>query len=209
MRRLIVAITGASGALLGVEALRRAAAEPDIETHAIVTGAGLQTLHEETDLGLADVRSLADHVHKNNDLAAPPASGSFRSDAMIVAPCSVTTLSSIANSYDANLVVRAADVMLKERRPLVLLFRETPFHLGHIRLMEQATMSGAIVMPPMPAFYLRPQTVDDIVVQTVGRAFDLAGMPLDDTQRWNGPPGRRTRDGERAWNGGEGDPGGD
>ena len=208
MKRLIVAITGASGALLGVEALRRAAAEPGIETHAIVTGAGLETLHEETDLGLADVRSLADHVHKNHDLAAPLASGSFRSDAMIVAPCSVTTLSAIANSYDANLVVRAADVMLKERRPLVLLFRETPLHLGHIRLMEQATVSGAIVMPPMPAFYLRPRTVGDIVVQTVGRAFDLAGMPLDDTHRWNGPPRRRSRDDERARNGRDGDPGG-
>jgi len=194
MRRLVVAITGASGAMLGVEALRRAAEVDDIETHAIVTGSGLQTLHQETDLGFGDIRELADHVHKNNDLASELASGSFQVDAMIVAPCSVTTLSSIANSYDANLVVRAADVTLKERRPLVLLFRETPFHLGHIRLMEQATLNGAIVMPPMPAFYLKPQTVEEIVEQTVGRAFDLARMPLEHTRRWAGlePPRRES-----------------
>lgn len=192
MRRLVVAITGASGASLGVEALRRAAEVDDIETHAIVTGSGLQTLHQETGLGFADVRDLADRVHKNNDLASELASGSFRVDAMIVAPCSVTTLSAIANSYDANLVVRAADVTLKERRPLVLLFRETPFHLGHIRLMEQATLNGAIVMPPMPAFYLQPQSVAEVVEQSVARAFDLARMPLEHTRRWAGPePPRR------------------
>lgn len=186
MRRLVVAITGASGAVLGIEALRRAAEVEDIETHAIVTGSGLQTLHQETELTFADIRELADHVHKNNDLASELASGSFHVDAMIVAPCSVTTLSSIANSYDANLVVRAADVTLKERRPLVLLFRETPFHLGHIRLMEQATLNGAIVMPPMPAFYLQPKSVEEIVTQTVARAFDLVRMPLEHTQRWAG-----------------------
>ena len=194
MKRLVVAITGASGAALGVAALRRAAAVPDLETHLVVTGSGLQTLHEETGLTFGEVQGLADHCHKNHDLAAPLASGSFRCDAMIVAPCSVTTLSAIANSYDVNLVVRAADVMLKERRPLVLLLRETPFHLGHIKLMEQVTMSGVIIMPPMPAFYLHPRTVDDIVQQTVGRAFDLAGIPLDDTQRWQGLPGRKGHD---------------
>ncbi len=186
MRRLVIALTGASGAVLGVEALRRAAEISDVETHVIVTGSGLQTLHQETDLNFADVRALADFVHKNNDLASELSSGSFRVDGMLVAPCSVTTLSSIANSYDANLVVRAADVTLKERRPLVLMLRETPFHLGHIRLMEQVTLNGAIVMPPMPAFYLRPKSVEEIVAQTVGRAFDLLGMPLDDTQRWGG-----------------------
>ncbi len=199
MRRLVVAISGASGALLGVEALRRAAEIDDIETHAIVTGSGLQTLHQETDLTFADIRSLADHVHKNNDLASELSSGSFRVDGMLVAPCSVTTLSSIANSYDANLVVRAADVTLKERRPLVLLFRETPFHLGHIRLMEQATLNGAIVMPPMPAFYLKPQTIDEIVEQTVARAFDLLNMPLGHTRRWAGlekPAERREQNDE-------------
>ncbi|CAG7608833.1 UbiX family flavin prenyltransferase [Leucobacter soli] len=197
MRRLVVAITGASGALLGVEALRRAAEVDDIETHVIVTGSGLQTLHQETDLTFGDIRELADHVHKNHDLASELASGSFQVDGMLVAPCSVTTLSSIANSYDANLVVRAADVMLKERRPLVLLFRETPFHLGHIRLMEQVTMNGGIVMPPMPAFYLKPRTVEEIVEQTVGRAFDLLRMPLEHTRRWSGlePPRREGADG--------------
>ncbi|UOQ56845.1 UbiX family flavin prenyltransferase [Leucobacter allii] len=194
MRRLTIAITGASGAALGVEALRLAAAEPDIETHLVVTGAGLQTLHQETDLSFGELKGLADHVHKNHDLGGPLASGSYRCDAMIVAPCSVTTLSAIANSYDANLVVRAADVMLKERRPVVLLFRETPFHLGHIKLMEQVTMNGGIVMPPMPAFYLRPETIEEVVAQTVGRAFDLAGMPLDGTRRWSGVAVREERD---------------
>lgn len=190
MRRLAIAITGASGAALGVRALELAAAEPDIETHLIVTGAGLQTLHEETGRSHAELKQLADVSYKNHDLAAPLASGSFRCDAMLVAPCSVTTMSAIANSYDANLVVRAADVMLKERRRLVLLLRETPLHLGHIRLMEQVTLAGGIVMPPVPAFYLRPQSVAEIVDQTVGRAFDLAGMPLAQTRRWAGLPGR-------------------
>lgn len=191
MRRLVIAISGASGAALGVEALRLASQVDDIETHLIVTGSGLQTLHQETDLTFSDLRDLADVVYKNNDLGAPISSGSFRADAMIVAPCSVTTLSAIANSYDANLTVRAADVMLKERRPLVLLFRETPLHLGHIRLMEAATLNGAIVMPPLPAFYLKPQTVEEIITQTVSRAFDLAGMPLEETHRWSGMPEKR------------------
>jgi 4-hydroxy-3-polyprenylbenzoate decarboxylase len=191
VKRVVIAMTGASGALLGVQALRLAGERPDIETHLIVSRAGLQTLHHETDLTYKDLSALADVVHKQDDLASPLASGSFRTDAMIVAPCSVTTLSAIANCYDTNLVVRAADVMLKERRPLVLLFRETPLHLGHIRLMEQATLSGAIVMPPLPAFYLRPVTVDEVVAQTVGRAFDVAGIPMENTARWDGLPSRR------------------
>lgn len=190
MKRLVVAITGASGAALGVRALELAEAEPDIETHLIVTGSGLQTLHEEVGMTHAEVRKLADFSYKNNDLAAPLASGSFQCDAMLVAPCSVTTMSAIAHSYDVNLVVRAADVMLKERRRLVLLLRETPLHLGHIKLMEQVTASGGIIMPPVPAFYLHPQSVEDIVDQTVGRAFDLAGMPLEHTHRWTGLPKR-------------------
>lgn len=197
MKRVVIAITGASGALLGVEALRRANAHPDLETHLIVSRAGLQTLHHETDMGFRDLVGLADEVHKQDDLASVLASGSYRVHGMIVAPCSITTLSAIANSYDANLVVRTADVMLKERRPLVLLLRETPFHLGHIRLMEQATQAGAIIMPPVPAFYLRPKTVDEIIAQTVGRAFDAIGIELDDTARWQGLPGKGgTTDGE-------------
>jgi flavin prenyltransferase len=196
VKRLVIAITGASGALLGVEALRRASSRDDLETHLVVSRAGLQTLHHETDLSYRDIAALADVVHKQDDLASPLASGSFPVHGMIVAPCSVTTLSAVANSYDANLIVRAADVTLKERRPLVLLLRETPFHLGHIRLMEQATLSGAIVMPPVPAFYLRPTTVADVVTQTVGRAFDLVGIELDETERWQGLPDKRgTSDG--------------
>jgi 4-hydroxy-3-polyprenylbenzoate decarboxylase len=189
MRRLVIAITGASGALLGIEALRKARSLDDVETHLVITRAGRDTVHTETDLTVRQVEELADHVHPDHDLGSPISSGSFKVDAMLVAPCSVTTLSGIANAYDATLVVRAADVMLKERRPLVLLFRETPFNATHIRLMGQATEAGASVMPPVPAFYLRPQTVDDIVEQTVGRAFDVLGMPLADTQRWTGRGG--------------------
>jgi 4-hydroxy-3-polyprenylbenzoate decarboxylase len=196
VKRVVIAMTGASGALLGVQALRVAREREDIETHLIVSRAGLQTLHHETDMTYGELTELADVVHNRDDLASPLASGSFRTDAMIVAPCSVTTLSAIANSYDANLVVRAADVMLKERRPVVLLFRETPLHLGHIRLMEQVTLSGGIIMPPLPAFYLRPVTVEEVVAQTVGRAFDVAGIPLEGTARWEGLPSTRHQRGD-------------
>jgi 4-hydroxy-3-polyprenylbenzoate decarboxylase len=188
MRRLIVAITGATGAALGVAALRLAATLPDVETHAIITPTGLQTLREETGRTLPDIRPLAHNWHRVNDLASPLASGSFEVDAMIVAPCSVKTLSGIATSYDDSLVIRAADVTLKERRPLVLLFRETPLHLGHIRLMEQVTLAGGIIMPPLPAFYLRPASIAEMIDQTVARAFDLARLPLPGTARWTGQP---------------------
>lgn len=145
-----------------------------------------RTLALETDLRLDEVRSLADVVYSVKNLAAAPASGSFRTQGMIVAPCSVKTLSGIANSFSQNLLLRAADVTLKERRPLVLLFRETPLHQGHLRLMMQATEAGAILLPPMPAFYTRPQTVLDLVRQTVFRALDLIGVVDDTVPRWEG-----------------------
>jgi 4-hydroxy-3-polyprenylbenzoate decarboxylase len=185
-RRIIVALTGASGAAYGIEALRALRAQPDVETHLVLTRAARATIAAETDLAVRDVRALADVVHSDSDLGSAIASGSFRTDGMLVAPCSVKTLSGIANSYDETLVVRAADVVLKERRRLVLLVRETPLHAGHLRLMSRVTEAGAVVMPPVPAFYTRPATVADIVAHTVGRALDLFGIDTAGVQRWTG-----------------------
>ncbi len=189
MRRLIVAITGASGAIYGVRALQMLRAVDGIETHLVMSPAALLTAQEEVGLSAAEIRDLADVVHSQRDVGASISSGSFKTAGMLVAPCSVKTLSGIANCFDAELVVRAADVCLKERRRLVLLFRETPLHAGHIRLMAQATENGAIVMPPVPAFYHGPQTIDDIVNQTVGRALDLFDITVPELKRWkDGPP---------------------
>jgi flavin prenyltransferase len=194
IRRVIVALTGASGAVYGIRALEMLRELPDVETHLVLTKAARATIDHETDRTVADVRALADVVHSDGDLGAPISSGSFRTAGMLVAPCSVKTLSGIATSYDDTLVVRAADVVLKERRPLVLLLRETPLHAGHIRLMADVTASGAIVMPPVPAFYTRPVTIEDIVDHTVGRALDALGIETDHVQRWDG----RRGDGRRA-----------
>jgi 4-hydroxy-3-polyprenylbenzoate decarboxylase len=185
-KRIIVAVTGASGAQYGIEALRFLRAEPDVETHLVLTRAARATIAAETDMTVAQVRGLADVVHGDHDLGAAIASGSFRTDGMLVAPCSVKTLSGIANSYDETLVVRAADVVLKERRRLVLLVRETPLHANHLRLMSEVTAAGGIIMPPVPAFYTRPATVEDIVRHTVGRALDLFGIDVAGVQRWTG-----------------------
>jgi 4-hydroxy-3-polyprenylbenzoate decarboxylase len=188
MKRLIVAITGASGVIYGVRALELLRALPDIETHLILSPSATRTIAEETDLTLAHVRSLGDQLYNYKDVGAAIASGSFRTEGMLIAPCSVKTLSGVAHCFDDELVVRAADVCLKERRRVVLIFRETPLHAGHIALMEQATRNGAIVMPPVPAFYHKPQTVDDIVTQTVGRALDLFGIDSKVVKRWKDTP---------------------
>jgi len=185
-RRLIVAITGASGVIYGVRALELLRALGGVETHLILSSSGARTLLEETDYSVAQVRELADCVHSPRDIGATVASGSFRTLGMLVAPCSMKTLSGIAHSYNDELVVRAADVCLKERRRVVLLLRETPLHAGHMALMQQATLNGAILMPPVPAFYTRPKTVDEIVTQTVGRALDLFGLELAMVKRWDG-----------------------
>jgi 4-hydroxy-3-polyprenylbenzoate decarboxylase len=168
---------------------------PDVETHLIVTSGGRATIAYEASCSLAEVTSLADVVHRENDLSATIASGSFRTTGMLIAPCSIKTLSGIANSFDSNLVVRAADVVLKERRKLVLLVRETPLHATHLRLMSEVTAAGGIVAPPVPAFYHRPRTVDDIVDQTVGRALDLFDIETGQVRRWSGGPdaARRSR----------------
>ena len=189
MRRLIVALTGASGSVYGVRALQLLRDVADVETHLILSPAAIRTAAEELDIGADEIRGLADKVHSFRDVGASISSGSYKTIGMLVAPCSVKTLSGIAHCYNDELVVRAADVCLKERRRVVLLFRETPLHAGHIALMQQATLNGAVIMPPVPAFYHRPQTIDDIVTQTIGRALDLFGIDLPLVKRWTEEPG--------------------
>lgn len=186
MKRLIIALTGASGACYAVRLLEILKPRPDVETHLVVSPAGARTLAHETDLKPADLKGLADVCYSPRDVGAAIASGSFVTDGMIVAPCSVKTLSGIAHSYDEDLIVRAADVCLKERRPVVLLLRETPLHAGHIQLMADATRNGAILMPPVPAFYQRPTTLAEIVDHTVCRALDLVGIRDTHAPRWQG-----------------------
>jgi flavin prenyltransferase len=188
-KRLIIGISGASGIVYGVrvlEALRRI----DVETHLVMTKAAQITLAHEMSLKVADVQALADVVYRPEDIAASISSGSFQTIGMIVAPCSIRSLSEIASGVTSNLLTRAADVALKERRRLVLMVRETPLHLGHLRSMAHVTEMGAIVMPPAPAFYARPQTVDDIVNHSVGRVLDLFGIDSTLVRRWGDTPGR-------------------
>ena len=184
--RLIVALSGASGVIYGVRVLQVLQQIDGLESHLILTPSAIRTLVEETDFTADDVRGMADRVYSHADIGASISSGSFKTKGMLVAPCSAKTLSGIANSYDNELVVRAADVCLKERRRVVLLFRETPLHAGHIDMMERATRNGAILMPPVPAFYTRPASVDEIVTQSAGRALDLFGLHSDEVRRWTG-----------------------
>ncbi|HCD3105039.1 TPA: UbiX family flavin prenyltransferase [Enterobacter hormaechei] len=188
MKRLIVGISGASGAIYGVRLLQVLRDVAGIETHLVMSQAARQTLSLETDLSLRDVQALADVVHDARDIAASISSGSFKTAGMVILPCSIKTLSGIVNSYTDTLVTRAADVVLKERRPLVLCLRETPLHLGHLRLMTQAAELGAVIMPPVPAFYHRPQTLDDVINQTVNRVLDQfdIDLPEDLFTRWQG-----------------------
>lgn len=188
MRRIIIAITGASGVVYGVRALQLLRQVEDIETHAIISPSALRTAVDEIDMSADEIRGLGDVLYNYKDIGAAVSSGSFRTAGMLVAPCSVKTLSGIANCYNDELIVRAADVCLKERRRVVLLFRETPLHAGHIALMDQATRNGAIVMPPVPAFYSKPKTIDDMVTQTVGRALDLFDIHLPVVKRWKEGP---------------------
>ncbi|WP_105595854.1 UbiX family flavin prenyltransferase [Cronobacter sakazakii] len=188
MKKIIVGISGASGAIYGIRLLQTLQAVAEVETHLIMSQAARQTLSLETDMSVRDVQALADVNHDARDIAASVSSGSFKTDGMIILPCSIKTLSGIVNSYTDGLLTRAADVVLKERRRLVLCVRETPLHLGHLRLMTQAAELGAIIMPPMPAFYHRPQTLDDVINQTVNRAldqFDIT-LPADLFTRWPG-----------------------
>jgi 4-hydroxy-3-polyprenylbenzoate decarboxylase len=186
--RLLVGMSGASGVVHGVRLLEVLGAVPDVETHLVMTPAARETVGLETDREPKEVENLADVVHRFGDIAAGPSSGSFRLDAMIVVPCSMKTLAAIAYSLSDNLLVRAADVALKERRPLVLAPRETPLHLGHLRTMVRLAELGAVLAPPMPAFYHRPETVEEIVDQTVNRLLDLLRieLPEDLFRRWRG-----------------------
>ena len=185
MKRLVVGITGASGAIYGVRLLERLGELP-VETHLIATRWARVTIEHETAWSWADVQALADHVHAEGDQAAALSSGSFRTDGMVVAPCSVKTLGAIANGFAHNLVCRAADVVLKERRRLVLAVRETPLHAIHLRNMLTLAEMGVTIFPPTPAFYHRPASVDDIVDQTVLRILDQLELDLPSTTRWAG-----------------------
>ncbi|MGP0058098.1 MAG: UbiX family flavin prenyltransferase [Beijerinckiaceae bacterium] len=182
---LVVAISGASGVIYGVEMLR-VLKELGQETHLIMSEAACMNLSIETDCSLEEVKSLAKVVYNNKDVGAAVASGSFRTRGMIVAPCTIKTLSAIANSFTANLIVRAADVTLKERRTLVLMVRETPLHKGHLDLMSRAADCGAVILPPMPAFYHHPETILDIVHQSIGKALDQVGIEHNLFKRWTG-----------------------
>jgi 4-hydroxy-3-polyprenylbenzoate decarboxylase len=184
--RLIVGISGASGVIYGIRLLEALAQDQSIESHLILSPAAKATITQETTRKIKDVEALADVVHTPGNIGASIASGSFETLGMIVAPCSVKTLSAIAHSYAADLMARAADVQLKEGRPVLLLFRETPLHVGHIRLMLQAAENGAILMPPVPAFYGSPQTIDDLVNSTVGRALARVGIKNDLYFKWLG-----------------------
>jgi 4-hydroxy-3-polyprenylbenzoate decarboxylase len=189
-RRIVVAITGASGAVFGIRILEILRMLGGYETHLVISRGSRSTLWEETGRTVADVGALADVSYPDTDLGAAIASGSFRTDGMIVAPCSIKTLSAVANCYSASLVARAADVTLKERRPLVLMVRETPLHRGHLRLMDQAAEAGAVLVPPVPAFYTQPTSVADIVDHIVARALDQLGIHTDVAPRWSGRNGR-------------------
>ena len=184
--RIVVGITGSTGAIYGVRLLEVLHDSPEIETHLVVSDPAKQTIEYETGWSARDVLELASVVYEYRDIGAAISSGSFPTDGMIVAPCSIKTLSSIANSYNDNLLSRAADVTLKERRKLVLIVRETPLHRGHLRLMLEVTENGGVILPPMPSFYHRPKTVDDIVNHTVQRALDQFGIEKGLFQRWTG-----------------------
>jgi polyprenyl P-hydroxybenzoate/phenylacrylic acid decarboxylase-like protein len=185
--RLVVAITGASGAIYGVRLLEALRASGACESHLVMSSSGVMTAQQELDLRRSDIEALADVVHNVKDIGATIASGSFRAAGMVVAPCSMKTLASIAHGLADNLVTRAADVMLKERRRLVLVARETPLNLAHLRNMTSVTEMGGIIFPPVPAFYTRPASLDELVNHTVGRLLDLFDLPHDNlVKRWEG-----------------------
>lgn len=188
VRRIVVGISGASGAIYGVRLLETLSTMPDIETHLVMSKGAESTISYETSHEPTDVATLADVVYDERNLAAAIASGTFLTDAMVVIPCSIRSLSAIANSANDNLLVRAADVHLKERRKLVLVVRETPLHHGHLRLMSEVTLAGGIILPPVPGFYTLPQSIDDVVNHTVGKVLDTIGIHTHSLySRWSGP----------------------
>ena len=186
MKRLIVGMSGSSAVIFGIRLLERLAKREDVEVHLVISQAAKMTIGIETDYTVDQVEALADEVHSCKNIGASIASGSFKTAGMVVVPCSMKTLSAIANSYADNLIVRAADVVLKERRRLVIVPRETPLHIGHCELMLKVSQMGAILCPPAPAFYTHPKTVDDIIDHSVARLMDLFDIEDADTQRWEG-----------------------
>jgi flavin prenyltransferase len=186
MRRIVIGMTGASGSIFGVRLLEVLRAVPNVETHLVMSDAAPIPLQQELGMSTGDVEALADRSYRAKDIAAPIASGSYPVDAMVIAPCSVKTLSGLAYSHASNLLLRAGDVTLKERRPLVLMLRETPLHLGHLRAMTQVVEMGAIMLPPIPAFYHHPQTIQDLVDHSLGKVLDLLAIEHQLFRRWEG-----------------------
>ena len=193
MTRLVVGITGASGSIYGIRLLEVLRTTTDIELHLVVSVAGKRTLMEETDYNVADVEALAHHRYDVKDIGATLASGSFRTAGMVIAPCSIKTAAAIAACYADTLLTRAADVTLKEGRALILLVRETPLHLGHLRVLTSLAEMGAVVLPPMPAFYNRPKALDDIINHTVARVLDRLQLPQTLVGEWRGTSPRAPR----------------
>jgi flavin prenyltransferase len=186
VKRLVVAITGATGVIYGIRLLERLRGVPGVETHLIVSAPGKRTILEETDYALRDVEALAQHVHDNRDIGASLASGTFRTAGMVIAPCSIKTASAVAYCRSDTLIARAADVTLKEGRPLVMLVRETPLHAGHLRCLMALVEMGAVLLPPMPAFYHRPKDLEDVIAHTLTRALDRLGVSLPGAPEWQG-----------------------
>lgn len=190
MRRIVVGLSGASGSIYCVRFLELLREQPGVETHLIVSDAGKRTLAEETEWALRDVEALATHRHDNRNIGAPLASGSFRTDGMVIVPCSIKTAAAIAHCLADTLMARAADVTLKEGRPLILVVRETPLHLGHLRVLTALAEMGAVILPPMPAFYNRPKQIEELVDATLARVLDRLGLPHRLVPEWPGtrPP---------------------
>ena len=193
MTRLVVGITGASGSIYGIRLLEILRTSTDIELHLVISAAGKRTLVEETDYSVADVEALAHHRYDVKDVGAALASGSFRTGGMVIAPCSIKTAAAVAACYTDTLLTRAADVTLKEGRPLIVLVRETPLHLGHLRMLTALAEMGAVVLPPMPAFYNRPKELDDIINHTVARVLDRLQLPQTLVGEWRGTTPRGPR----------------
>lgn len=183
--KLVVGISGATGAVYGIRVLQTLK-NCQVETHLVLTDSAKRTIDEETSFGVKEVEKLADFVHDNHDIGASIASGSFKNDGMIIAPCAIKSLSALANSYNDSLLVRSADVALKEKRKLVVIPRETPLHIGHLKLFTAVAEMGAVILPPMPAYYHHPKTIDDIINQTVGKVLDQFGIEHQLFKRWEG-----------------------
>ena len=186
MRRIVVGISGSTGAIYGIRLLQILRGVPDVETHLVITSPGKRTIVQETEMAVREVEALADVAYDNKDIGASLASGSFRTAGMVIAPCSIKTAAGLAYGFADTLLIRAGDVALKERRPLLLLVRETPLHLGHLRMLTHLAENGAVILPPMPAFYTRPKTLDDVINHTLARVLDHLGIEQRLVPEWKG-----------------------